>query len=346
MTIDKGAHVRIATEEAFATTEILDGIRRLMDEGAIDEPGFFNIMGYFLKSDSERAHRILSTLVDLDDLRLSDMDDTGIAMQVISMTAPGVQLFEADEAVGLAASSNDQLAAAVRRHPDRFAGLATIAPQDPAASAAELGRAVRTLGLKGAIINSHTHGEFLDDKKFWDIFEAAESLDVPIYLHPTSPPKAMIEPFLSRGLDGAVYGFAVETSVHALRMIVGGVFDRFPNLKIVVGHLGEGLPFFLYRFDYMHASMVRSNRYQGVKALDRPISERLKENFYFTSSGMPWAPAVLFTREVIGADRVMYAMDYPYEFVTEEVEMSDALPLSAEEMSEFYEGVARRVFSL
>jgi 2,3-dihydroxybenzoate decarboxylase len=156
----------------------------------------------------------------------------------------------------------------------------------------------------------------------------------------------MIGPFLDRGLDGAIYGFAVETSVHALRMIIAGVFDRFPDLKIVLGHLGEGLPFWLYRLDYMHGAIVNANRYEGVKPTKKRLSEYLKENFYFTTSGMPWEPAILFTRSVIGRNRVMYAMDYPYQFNGYEVEMTDNLALSPAELREFYESIATRVFSL
>jgi 2,3-dihydroxybenzoate decarboxylase len=234
----------------------------------------------------------------------------------------------------------------VDRHPERFVGLAAVAPQDPAGAAEELERGVSRLGLRGGIVNSHTQGEYLDDPKFWDIFEAAQSLGVPLYLHPVTPPPSMIGPLLERGLDGAIYGFAVETSVHILRLIVSGVFDRFPDLQVVVGHLGEGLPFWLYRLDYMHEAVVRARRYESVGPLERTISEYLRQNFYLTTSGMPWAPAILFTRSVVGGDRVMYAMDYPYQFVPDEVRRSDELPLDEEEMRQFYQSIAARVFSI
>jgi 5-carboxyvanillate decarboxylase len=337
---------RIATEEAFITADVLAGVRQLIADRSLDDPGLYTLMGYYMMSTDERATGVIGRLLDLDTRRIRDMDETGIAMQMLSLTAPGVQVFDAETAASLATAANDELAEAVRRHPDRFAGLAALAPQDPPQAAAELGRSVSSLGLKGAIINSHTHGEYLDDPKFWDIFEAAESLGVPIYLHPVTPSKAMIGPLLERGLDGAIYGFAVETSVHALRMIIGGVFDRFPNLLVVLGHLGEGLPFWLYRLDYMHRAIVAAGRYEGAGPLKRKISEYLKENFYYTTSGMPWEPAIMFTRSVIGADRVMYAMDYPYQFVPEEVTMSDALPLEAEDMRAFYQSIAEVVFAL
>jgi 2,3-dihydroxybenzoate decarboxylase len=200
--------------------------------------------------------------------------------------------------------------------------------------------------MKGAVINSHTQGEYLDDPKFWEIFEAAEALDVPLYLHPNTPPPAMIGPFLPRGLDGAIYGFAVETALHMLRIVVAGVFDRFPRLKFVLGHLGEGLPFWLFRLDFMHRAMVASQRYEGAKALKRKPSEYLKENVWVTTSGMQWQPAILFALSVLGADRVLYAMDYPYQFVPEEVKVTDELPISDADKRKLYQLNAERVFAL
>ena len=274
------------------------------------------------------------------------MDASGIARQLVFLTAPGVQVFDAATAVSLARECNDQLAAAVRAHPDRYAGLAAIAPQDPSAAARELERAVATLGLKGAVINSHTQGEYLDEPKNREIFEAAQALDVPIYLHPNTPPPAMIAPFLPRGLDGAIYGFAVETGLHLLRIIVAGVFDRFPKLKIAVGHLGEGLPFWLFRIDYMHRSMVASSRYQGAQPLRQRPSDYLKQNVWVTTSGMQWAPAILFSQQVLGVERVLYAMDYPYQFVPEEVKVTDELPISEEQRTMLYRTNAERLFKL
>ena len=142
-------------------------------------------------------------------------------------------------ACGLAASSNDELAAVIAKHPTRFSGLAAFAPQAPQAAVVEIERAVNRLKLKGALVNSHIQGRYMDDPFFWPIFEACEALDVPLYIHPNTPSPQMVQPFLSRCLDAAIYGFQAETGLHALRLIVGGVFDRFPRLKIVLGHLGE-----------------------------------------------------------------------------------------------------------
>jgi 5-carboxyvanillate decarboxylase len=339
-------HLRIATEEAYAPPELFERYRKLLDSGKVDDPGFESLMGFYLTNPSPRIKDVRDRLEDVGGRRLHDMDQSGIARQILSLTAPGVQVFDAETAVGLAETFNDQLSEAIARHPSRFAGLAAIAPQNPVAAAKELERGVTKLGLKGAIVNSHTHGEYLDDEKFWDIFAAAESLDVPVYIHPTSPPKSMIQPFLNRGLDGAVFGFAVETGLHLLRIVVAGVFDRFPKLRIVVGHLGEGLPYWLFRIDFMHTRMVASNRYQNVKPLQRLPSSYLKDNVYVTTSGMAWQPPILYAQSVLGIDRVMYAMDYPYQFVPEEVLVTDDLPVSEEDKKMLYQTNAERVFRL
>lgn len=337
-------YLRIATEEAFAPPELLARYRKLLADG-YDDPGFRSLWGFYSGA-SPRATALFERIQDLGERRLHDMDSTGIARQILSLTAPGVQVFDAAEATSLARSSNDQLADAIRKHPDRFSGLAAIAPQDPAAAAQELERGVRQLGLKGAIVNSHTHGEYLDDPKFWAIFEAAEALNVPVYIHPTTPPKSMIEPFLARGLDGAIFGFAVETGLHLLRIVVAGVFDRFPKLRIVSGHLGEALPYWLSRIDFMHGNMVVANRYPGVKKLQKKPSDYIKENMYVTTSGMAWEPGILYCQSVLGVDRVLYAMDYPYQFVPEEVTLTDNLPIPAADKKKLFQTNAERVFAL
>jgi 5-carboxyvanillate decarboxylase len=337
---------RIAAEEAFAPPELYERYRKLLAGGFNTDPGFMSLVGFYLTNPSPQIVAVNRRMTDLDQVRIHDMDETGIAVQILSLTSPGVQVFEAAEAVTLARSANDHLADAIRRHPSRFAGLAAIAPQDPRAAAQELERGVTKLHLKGAIVNSHTHGEYLDDPKFWPIFEAAEALGVPIYLHPNTPSPAMIQPFLESGLDGAIYGFGVETGLHLLRIIVRGVFDRFPKLQIVVGHLGEALPYWLFRIDFMHHRMVTSNRYEHVKKLRMKPSDYLKENVYVTTSGMAWEPPILYAQSVLGMDRVLYAMDYPYQFVPEEVKVTDELAISDQDKKKFYQTNAERVFSL
>jgi 2,3-dihydroxybenzoate decarboxylase len=186
----------------------------------------------------------------------------------------------------------------------------------------------------------------MDAEKFWPIFEAAEALDVPIYIHPNTPSDRMIAPMLERGLDGAIWGFSVETGLHILRIIVAGVFDRFPKLQLVIGHVGESLPFTMYRLDYMHQASVASGRYAAMPPLKRKVSDYMKENIHYTNSGVAWAPPIRFMQEVIGADRVLYAMDYPYQYKAEEVMALDRMDMDPAAKAAFFEGNARRLFKL
>jgi 5-carboxyvanillate decarboxylase len=331
---------RIATEEAWAPADLLDTYRKMAATKSIDDPGFialWNRLGA-RKQLSER-------LADIGDGRIADMDAAGIDMQILSLTSPGVQVFDAATAVSLAADTNDQLAEAIRKYPSRFAGLGAVAPQDPKAAVKEMDRAVRTLGMKGVIINSHTRGEHLDDPKFWDIFEAAEALKVPIYIHPQGPPPAMIGPYVERGLEGALWGFAAETGLHALGIIRSGALDRFPGLRIVLGHLGEALPFWLFRLDYMNKTARPAIR-NGAARLEKQISDYMKENIFVTTSGMAWSPAITFVQSVLGMDRVLYAMDYPYQFELDEVTATDQVPISDADRKKLFQTNAEHVFSL
>ncbi len=338
--------IRIATEEAWATPDLLARYRKLLQEQPVSwDPGFRSLWGFFLGA-TPRATALAERIQDIGARRVADMDATGIARQLLLLTAPGVQVFDAATGSAIARDTNDALSEAIKKYPDRFAGLAAVAPHDPANAAKEMERGVRKLGLKGVVVNSHTRGRYLDEPEFWPIFEAAQALDVPVYIHPNTPPPSMIEPFLPRGLDGAIYGFAVETGLHLLRIIVGGVFDRFPKLKIAVGHLGEGLPFFLFRLDYMHRSMVVSKRYPGAQPLAKKPSDYLRESVWVTTSGMQWAPAIRFCQDVLGFDRVLYAMDYPYQFVPEEVKVTDEMAISAAQRKLLYQTNAERLFKL
>jgi 2,3-dihydroxybenzoate decarboxylase len=291
---------------------MLDIYNKIFASGTADA-GFQGVMGFYMSSPSERAQHIMRCLVDLDQLRIQHMDESGIDVAVLALTSPGVQVMDSATAVSVAINSNDQLAEAIRRHPTRFAGMITVAPQDPAAAAKEIERGVTQLGMNAIVINSHTQGEYLSDQKFWDIFAAAEAHDAPIYLHPNSLPKNMIEPFQEAGLDGAIYGFGVETGLHAMRIITSGAFDRFPKLKMIIGHMGEALPYWMYRLNYMHRATVASKRYDSMKPIKKTPGEYLKENFYITNSGVAWEPAIKFAQQVLGVDRVLYAMDYPYQ---------------------------------
>ncbi len=203
----------IATEEAFAPQEYLDAYIDATRDTDTAVARYLRM--YYQKPDFARQ------LTDFDE-RLTVMDRNGVAMQVLSLTSPGVQAFGAAQGTELAALANDQLANVVRRHPTRFAGLAAVAPQSPEHAAQEIARAMSRLQLNGIIINSHTHGEFLDDPKFWPMLEAAVAHDAPIYLHPAFPPDAMLAPYSKHGMMGALWGFQAECSLHAVRMILGG----------------------------------------------------------------------------------------------------------------------------
>lgn len=338
-------YLRIAAEEAFAPRELLDLYRKMIREGSCDDPGFNSLWGFY-GGDAARDTGVFDRMSDLGERRIADMDDSGIDKQIISLTAPGVQILERSAAVAMATLANDQLAEAIRRHPDRFAGLTAVAPQDPDAAAKEIERGATRLGLKGVIINSHTHDEYLDDRKFWPIFEAAEALNAPVYIHPTTPSRGLIKPLLESGLEGAIYGFAVETGMHVLRLIVNGVFDRFPKLTVVIGHLGEALPFWFSRIDFMHDRAARTGRYKFRPALNKKPSEYFRDNIYITTSGMAWQPAILFCQQVVGIDRVLYAMDYPYQFVVDEVVATDNLPISLSDKKKLFQTNAERVFHL
>jgi len=331
---------RIATEEAWAPPSLLQTYRTMAANKTIDDPGFIALWNR-LGSRGQLVER----LGDIGERRIADMDASGIDMQILSLTSPGVQVFDAATASALATDTNDQLAEAIRRYPSRFAGLAAAAPQDPKSAVKEIDRAVRQLGLKGVIINSHTRGEMLDDPKFWEIFEAAEALNVPIYIHPQAPSAAMIGPYVERGLEGALWGFAAETGLHVLAIIRSGALDRFPRLRLIVGHLGEALPFWLFRLDYMNRTARPAIR-SGAASLQKRISDYMKEHVYITTSGMAWAPAIAFVQSVLGMDRVMYAMDYPYQFELDEVTATDHVPIGDADKKKLFQTNAEAVFSL
>lgn len=339
---------RIAVEEAFATVDLFEEWDQLLAKETHKEPGFQSLYGPFFKSPVTKGIR--HKLLDVGKGRIQEMDRYDVDMQILSITAPGVQIFSDQKAVELACKINDQLAMLVADYPNRYAGLATIAPQVPEQAALELERAVQTLGMKGAIINSHTQGEYLDDPKYWSLFDAAQSLDVPIYLHPRTPSPSMLSPFLAYGLEGAGWGFAAETSLHAMRLILSGVFDRFPNLNVVLGHMGEGIPFWLSRIDSHFSKRTwtqgMDSDFTQVKQLKKQPSQYFKENFFITTSGMNWSPALMFAISVLGADRILFAIDYPYESISKAVEGFENTAISANDKKKIYHLNAIKLFNL
>ena len=318
----------ITLEEHFATPEILK-------KSAEIQPASRN---NFVKAVEEK-------LLDLDKLRLADMDAAAIDLQVISLTNAGMDKFDGPTATALSRDANDKLADAVRAHPERFAGFAALALQEPEKAAAEFERCVRKLGFKGTLIHGTTRGVFLDDPRFTPIFEVAQALDVPVYLHPTLPPKAVEDSYFG-GLPGqtgfllstAAWGWHVETGMHCLRLIVSGLFDRFPRLNIIIGHMGEDLPFSIARAE---AVLARETAH-----LKRKVSEYFQEHFYITTSGYFTVPPLLCTLQVVGADRILFSVDYPYSPNTIGRNFLNALPVSQGDLAKISHGNAERLLKL
>ena len=272
---------RIATEEAFNIPEISAALRDVARTPG-NSLDLRLVQGIYDAHPGDNRFGFLEHLLDIDEARIRVMDENGVDMHLLSLTAPGVQMFDADTATELAALANDKLAAVVQKHPKRFAGLASFAPQSPKRAAKEMERAMKKLKLNGFIVNSHTNNEYFDYPKFFPILEAAEALDACIYIHPRAASDGMAAPFRDYGLDSAQWGYGMEVSTHAVRMMVSGVFDRFPKLKICIGHRGEAVQFWLWRLYYMNKNA--QNRGSAPKTKLTP-SEYFKRNFVITTSG-------------------------------------------------------------
>jgi 2,3-dihydroxybenzoate decarboxylase len=331
---------RIAVEEAFITADILAGWRKVL-AGSDVEPGFAKLGGSLLRP-SRGTDIFLGKLLDIGAGRIAHMDKVGMDVEVLSLTSPGVQIFDADRATRLAGEANDALAEAIMANPTRLAGLAAVAPQDPQAAAREIERG-KKLGLSGVIINSHTRSEYLDLAKYRPILEAAEALDMPIYLHPREPGPSMVTPYLDYGLYFATWGFSAETGLHAMRLIMSGAFDRHPGLRIVLGHMGEGIPHWLKRIDNRYALQVKIG---ATEKLPRRPSEYFLENFYITTAGVTDMAVLKLGLAELGEDRIMFAADYPYEDDAEAVQFMDGAEVTEEQRRKTYETNALRIFKL
>jgi len=294
------------------------------------------------RTDAIGPRQLIERLDDLGELRLREMDDAGIDFQVLSHSIPGLQGVDAATGVPLAQRANDRLAEAVRAHPDRFAGFAALPTADPRAAADELERTVTKLGFKGAMINGLTGGVFHDDERFWPIYERAAALDVPIYIHPALPQAAVVETYYKEyvekhpGLLRAGWGFTVETATQGIRFVLSGVFDAHPGLKIILGHMGEGLPFYLWRISYgLRQSMS-----------ERTFREVFCEHFWITTSGFFSDPALVCCMMEMGIDRILFSVDYPFMENAPGAEWIKTLPLSAEDQQKLLNGNARRLLKL
>lgn len=290
-----------------------------------------------------RAPEIRRRLDDLGELRLKEMDEAGIDVQVLSHGAPSTQRLDPDTAVRLARRANDRLARAIAAHPDRFAGFAALPTPDPPAAADELERAVTELGFKGAMVHGLTNGVFFDDERFWPIFARAQALDVPLYVHPAAPHRAVVAAYYQDyvrdfpALLNAAWGFTVETATQGIRLVLSGVFDAYPDVKIILGHMGEGLPFLLWRID--HALSRPGNRRIAFR-------EQFSQHFYITTSGNFSTPALLCSMLELGVDRILFSVDWPFVPNTPGTQWMHDLPLSAADKAKILSGNARRLLKM
>jgi 2,3-dihydroxybenzoate decarboxylase/5-carboxyvanillate decarboxylase len=327
---------RIATEEAFSIPEHMAALLQLT------KSTWDSLDLKLPRRSAVPGSPLYKRLVDLERERIEIMDEDKVAMHVLSLTSPGVQMFDADLACEIATLANDRLADVIKRHPARFAGLAAFAPQDPKRAVKEMERAIRTLKLNGFILNSHTGGEYLDNPKFWPILECAEALDRAIYIHPRCPPESMAKPYGDYGMYTALWGFQAEVSVHCMRMMLSGVFERFPKLKIVIGHMGESIPFNTWRTDYIYGV---HKEWGDVPGNMKP-SEIFKRNFWITTSGVEHTPALKYCIDVLGPDRILWAIDYPYQPSKPATAWMNGADISPAHKEMIFHGNAERIFKI
>jgi predicted TIM-barrel fold metal-dependent hydrolase len=319
----------ITLEEHFATAAFMEGAGK-------------RLKGLTLGGNS----RIADQLADLGEGRIREMDQAGIDMQVLSLTSPGVEGLEAREAAVFARNVNDQLVEAVRRYPDRLAGLAALPTADPKSAVSELERTVKEYGFKGAVINGHIGGRYLDDAYFWPILEGAEALEVPLYLHPAMPPQPVIQTYyvgnfsaeITAGLAGAAWGWHIETAIHILRIIASGAFDRFPKLQFIIGHMGEALPFMLPRLEHTLPMQVTK--------LKRPMRDYLRENIYYTFSGFNYTQNFLDLMLQVGAERILFSADYPFSSMEAAKVFLEQLPISPADRERIAHGNAEHLLGM
>ena len=282
-------------------------------------------------------------LHDVGALRIREMDEVGIDIQVLSHSAPATQRLDADSAPAVARAANDRLRETVRASNGRFEAFATLPSANPRAAADELERAVTKLGFKGAMIHGLTNGKFIDGREFWPIFERAQALDVPIYIHPAVPHPAVVEAYYRDylkdfpGLLTAAWGFTVETATQGIRLVLSGVFEQYPGLKIILGHLGESLPFSAWRIDMALAR--QGNRKSAFR-------DTFRNHFWITTSGNFSTPALLCSLLEMGADRILFSVDYPFVSNPPGVRWMADLRVSPEDRDKILSGNAKRLLKI
>ena len=321
----------IAVEEHFVTPAFVEG----PGKGFLDR----------FKNSGPRGALIADRLFEMGDKRVAEMDAAGIDMMVLSLNSPGVEQMEAADAVPCAHDANDFLAAAIKRHPTRYAGFAALPIQAPDEAAKEFERCVKTLGFKGTNINGHTRGRYLDDPYFTPILACADQLGVPIYLHPTVPHKPVADalyggfsPTVSGVLASSAGGWHIETAIHVLRLILGGVFDKYPKLQVAIGHMGEAIPFMLPR--------MNRNLSTQITGLKRPFGDYLRQNLHYTFGGFNFAPTFLNLLLEVGVDRIMFSVDYPYGSMEEARSFLQHLPVSEAHRERIAHGNAERLLKV
>ena len=332
----------IATEEAWSIPEVAAELKKISRYPG-DNADLLLVRGVYDGEAGYSSMGFLDGLLDVENRRLKEMDEFGVDMQLLALTAPGVQMFDADTASELAILANDRLAEVIKRHPTRFAGLASMPPQSPKRAVKEMERAINTLKLNGFMINSHTNNEYLDNPKYWPLLEAAEALDRPIYIHPRAASDGLSGPLRDYGMDSAMWGYGVEVGTHAVRIMASGVLDRFPKLKIVIGHMGEAVHFWLWRINFMNT------RAQGIGRAPKTqlgMAEYFVRNFAITTSGVEDPLALDYSIRKIGVDNVMWAIDYPYQPTEPAVRFMDEAPLSDADKAKVYGGNAERIFKI
>ena len=324
----------VALEEHFTVPALV----RRIDPDAISRRGFRP------RTRPLTAPNPLDVLPEIGEQRLQSMDEAGITVQVLSNTGPGPDLVPGPDGVGIAREMNDHLAAAIARHPDRFAGFAVLPMQSPDAAAAEFVRAVKDLRFVGALINGTTEGRFLDHPSYDGLLAAAVDLDVPIYIHPHLRPRPCgsllsdLPPGAGRVLEAAGWGWHSETAIHVLRMVLSGSPHRHPRLKLIIGHMGEMLPMMLARIDEVFAL--------DIEHLKRPISRTILDQVWLTTSGVFNEPPFLAALLTFGIDRIMFSVDYPYAPNAKGRAFLDRLSLAPADMAKLAHGNADALLKL
>ncbi len=301
--------------------------------------------GFVQRTVGTTGYNPLEHLGDLGEKRLKLMDESGIDVQVLSVSGPGAELMEGDIGIDIAKGVNDGLAEAMRKHPTRYQGFAHLPLRSPEASAKELQRCVKDLGFVGAVVNGTIGGLFLDDARFQPVLAAAEALDVPVYIHPHLPPRSVFEAYYS-GLPGSAsvaistagWGWHSETAIHVLRMVLAGTFDKHRKLKVIIGHMGEGLPAMMARLDDVAAIHATH--------LSRPITQTILEHVWLTTSGIFTQPPFIATLMTFGLDRMMFSVDYPYAHNAQGRAFLDQLNLGTADMAKFCHGTADALLRL